>query len=281
MASRERIAIRFFLLPWSSRASTTLPQIFNNPARAHQSTVLGLRIDAISVEQAAARMMMWARQGQARYSCLVNVHMTMEAFDHPSFQEVVNASDLSLADGLPLVWALRLKGNRNARQVRGTELLRRICVLAERQQIRVGFLGGKPEVLFDMQTQLSKDYPKLNIALTYSPPFRELSEIERQAMFDMVIASRTQLLFVGLGCPKQERWMRDAIRHLPMPMAGVGAAFDFIAGSRREAPRAMRMVGLEWLFRFGAEPRRLWRRYVLNNPRYVLQVALGLAGNSR
>lgn len=253
-----------------------MPQTLSNLSPAQESKVLGLRIDAITVEQASKRMVMWARQGQARYSCLVNVHMTMEAHDSPSFKEVVNAADLALADGLPLVWALRLMGNRNAQQARGTELLRTICALAERQGIRIGFLGGKPAVLFDMQTQLMKDYPKLNIVLAHSPPFRELSDTERRDMYDMVIASRTQLLFVGLGCPKQERWMREAINHLPMPMAGVGAAFDFIAGARREAPRLMRITGLEWLFRFGAEPRRLWRRYVVHNPRYVWKIASGL-----
>lgn len=244
---------------------------------ASRIPVLELSVDVVTLAKATRLNLEWARSRQSRYSCLANVHMTMEAFDNPSYGATVNRSDLVLPDGLPLVWAQRLAGRTDAQQVRGTDLLRAICKSAELENVRIGFLGGRPEVLVALQKELGRAYPQLEIALAYSPPFRSLSEAEQLAVYKRVNASGAQLLFVGLGCPKQERWMEQAIPFLRMPMVGVGAAFDFIAGSSVEAPRVAQELGLEWLFRLCAEPGRLWRRYMLNNPRFLYRLSIQLA----
>lgn len=237
--------------------------------------VLSLSVDAVGLEEATSLNLEWAQKGEGRYTCLANVHMTMEAFDNPSYAATVNGADLVLPDGKPLVWILKRGKQATAEQVRGTDLLRAICRRADSKGVHVGFLGGTTEVLAVLTSRLRKEYPSLAIALCYSPPFRDLSDEEQRHVFDRVRESGCQLLFVGLGCPKQERWMAHAVQSLNIPMIGIGAAFDFVARSRMEAPRVVQILGLEWLFRLSAEPRRLWRRYLLNNPRFVYYAMTG------
>lgn len=251
-----------------------LPSIAEGETRWSRSDVLGLRINAVNLPDAARLITNWAIAAEARYICLANVHMTMASFDDPLYRSTVNGSDLTLPDGLPLVWASRLGGLSPIAQVRGTDLLRAICAAAENAGVRVGLLGSTPCVLSRMKARLRADYPMLKVTMAHSPPFTALSGEAQAALLGEIAASGTQILFVGLGCPKQERWMRDAVRYCPVTMVGVGAAFGFIAGDRREAPRILQRLGLEWLMRFASEPLRLWRRYLLYNPRFVLHAGL-------
>ncbi len=138
----------------------------------------------------------------------------------------------------------------------------------------MGFYGGSPEVLDSLVRELSARFPTLKIPFAYSPPFRPLSEVEDAGVVDAIDAAGVKILFVGLGCPKQERWMAAHRESLHCAMLGVGAAFDFIADAKSQAPLWMQRRGLEWLFRLLAEPRRLWRRYLIGNPRFLYHFAL-------
>ena len=239
--------------------------------------ILGTRVDAASYAGAAERVCAWARRGESRYVCAANVHMVMEGHDDPTFRSVVNGADLVAADGMPLVWALRLLGVRGARRVYGPELMLAVCARAESEGIPVGLYGGTPEALAGLERALSRWFPGLAIVHRASPPFRPLSDEERAAARREIAASGARILFVGLGCPRQERWMAAERGRLPAVMLGVGAAFDFLSGRKPQAPPLLRRLGLEWAFRLASEPRRLWRRYLVHNPRFAAFFALQLA----
>jgi len=179
---------------------------------------------------------------------------------------------------MPLVWGLKMLGLREAERVYGQELTLRLCERAATVGLPVGFYGGSAEVMQRVLHNLTRSYPALNLAYTYSPPFRPLTSQEDEAVVHDIVTSRVRLLFVGLGCPKQERWMAEHKDRIPAVMVGVGAAFDFIAGTKRQAPRWMQNIGLEWLFRFAMEPRRLWKRYLYHNPRFIFHFGCQLLG---
>jgi N-acetylglucosaminyldiphosphoundecaprenol N-acetyl-beta-D-mannosaminyltransferase len=238
-------------------------------AAAASSRVLGMRVDATSYEDAERTVLDWAARAESRYVCVSTVHMTMEAYDSPEYRQVVNAADLVTPDGMPMVWSLRVLGHRGQRRVYGPDLT--VCLLeaAAREGVPVGFYGSRPEVLDRLLAEADRRFPGLSVAYAQSPPFRTLSDDERRATVEDINRSGARILFVGLGCPKQERWMAEHRGRVGAVMLGVGAAFDFLAGTTRQAPRWVMAAGLEWLFRLMVEPRRLWKRYVKNNPRFV------------
>jgi N-acetylglucosaminyldiphosphoundecaprenol N-acetyl-beta-D-mannosaminyltransferase len=246
--------------------------------------VLGTRVDATAYEDAAERVCRWARRGESRMVCCANVHGVMEAYDDPAFRAVMNGADLVTADGMPLAWALRLLGVRGAPRVYGPDLMLAVCACAERERIPVGLYGGTPAALAALEAVLACRFPALRVAYRASPPFRPLTDAERAEARRAVAASGARILFVGLGCPKQERWMAEERGRTPAVMLGVGAAFDFIAGAKEQAPPLLGRLGLEWAFRLAHEPRRLWRRYLVHNPRFAaffaLQLARAAAGRS-
>lgn len=229
-----------------------------------------MRVDPTSYAEATAKVLSWAEAGESRYVCVANVHMVMEAHDDPSFRALVNAADLVTPDGMPLVWMLRRKGFPRQERVYGPELTLRVAEEAARRSVPVGFYGGHPEALEALVRNLRARFPGLKVAYAYSPPFRPLTPEEDREVVEAINASGARILFVGLGCPKQERWMAEHKGKIRAVMLGVGAAFDFHAGRVRQAPRWMQQAGLEWLFRLVMEPRRLWRRYMKHNPRFVL-----------
>jgi N-acetylglucosaminyldiphosphoundecaprenol N-acetyl-beta-D-mannosaminyltransferase len=195
--------------------------------------------------------------------------MVMEAFDDPDFQSIVNQADRVTPDGVPLVWALRWLGVPGAQRVYGPTLLPHVCSLAAQRGLSVGFYGGSPEVVDEMVRRLTERNPQLDVAFRHAPPFRPLTPEEDERVIEEIRASGTQILFVGLGCPKQERWIARHSPSLPCVMVGVGAAFDFLAGAKRQAAPWIQRAGLEWLFRLATEPRRLWHRYLYHNPRFL------------
>ncbi len=237
-----------------------------------------MRVDATSYADASERIIGWSRRPDGRYVCVANVHMTMEAHDAHDFKELVNAADLVTPDGMPLVWALRLLGAGEATRVYGPTLTLHVCEAAARAGIPVGFHGGRPEVVAALVDTLTTRFPGLEVAYAESPPFRVLDEGEKAAAVEAIMGSGARILFVGLGCPKQERWMAEHRHLLPLVQLGVGAAFDFHAGAVRQAPAALQRVGLEWAFRLAMEPRRLARRYLRHNPRFVFLFASQLLG---
>jgi len=232
--------------------------------------VLGMRVDATSYEDASRRVAWWARDGRSAYVCVATVHMIMEAFDSPAFQRVVNGADLVTPDGRPLVWALRSLGIGDATQVRGTDLTARVVERAAQEGIPIGLYGGTPELLETFARLLEKRYPAVQVVCRIAPPFRPLTPEEDEKVTDDILSSGARLLFVGIGCPKQERWMEAHKERIPAVMLGVGAAFDFHTGRVRQAPSWMQVAGLEWLFRLLMDPRRLWKRYARHNPRFVV-----------
>jgi N-acetylglucosaminyldiphosphoundecaprenol N-acetyl-beta-D-mannosaminyltransferase len=237
--------------------------------------VLGMRVDATSYEHAATEILGWASSGESRYVCIATVNNVIEAHDNPAYQRVMEHADLVTPDGMPLVWGLGLLGVRGATRVYGPDLTPILCERAAAAGIPVGFYGSTPEVLADLTTNLARQYPDLQVGYTYSPPFRPQTPDEDAVVRERIAQSGVRLLFVGLGTPKQELWMA-ANGDVRTVMVGVGAAFDFIAGHKRQAPNLLQDLGLEWLFRLFNEPRRLWRRYLYRNPRFVVLFAAQL-----
>ena len=238
--------------------------------RAYPSRrIVGTRIDAASASEVTELVFEWTRGAAARYVCVCTVHMVMEGHDDHAFQSVVNGADLVTPDGVPLVWCLRMLGVERAARVHGPWLLPFLCEEAARRNVPVGFYGGEPSVMRDLIANLRSRAPTLDVAYQYCPPFRPLTTQEDADVVREIAASRTRILFVGLGCPRQERWMAEHKHALPLVMLGVGAAFDFVSGYKREAPMWIQQLGLGWLFRLLCEPRRLWWRYLYHNPRFI------------
>jgi N-acetylglucosaminyldiphosphoundecaprenol N-acetyl-beta-D-mannosaminyltransferase len=207
--------------------------------------------------------------------------MTMEAYEDAEFRRQVNAADLVLPDGMPLAWMQRLQGHSDAVQVRGPSLMPMLMRAADEGGLAVGFLGGRPEVLARMVERAGRDFPELKISYFHSPPFRPLSAADNADITARINSTGTQILFVGLGCPKAEKWMAEQRNSVNAVMLGVGAAFDLYAGTLSEAPPWMRRAGLEWLFRLTREPGRLWRRYLYTNSKFLVQAGLQLTGLKR
>jgi N-acetylglucosaminyldiphosphoundecaprenol N-acetyl-beta-D-mannosaminyltransferase len=231
--------------------------------------VLKLQVDLCDYDRAIDLITDIAREGRGGYVCVANVHVAIEGENDAQFAELVNDADLVLPDGTPLVWMQRLQGNKDATQVRGPTLMPMLMKHAETKNLRVGFLGGRPEVLETIVDRGMKEFPQLQIAYKNSPPFRPLTQQDNAGIADEINVAGVQILFVGLGCPKQERWMAANHEKIGAVMIGVGAAFDLYAGNIREAPKVISKLGLEWIFRLAQEPRRLFSRYLLVNPRFL------------
>ena len=241
--------------------------------------VITMDVDVVSLDSAVDRVLNLVGLNCGAYVCVSNVHMCMEAFDSSNFCEVVNQADLIIPDGKPLSIAQKLLGYKNAAQVRGQDIMNALCDLSGVKDINIGFYGGSSDAILDLvKSNLVKQYPDIKITYSFSPPFRSLSVEEDLNVVEQINNSKVDVLFVGIGCPKQENWMAEHKDRLNCVMLGVGAAFDFIAGNKRHAPRWVQKIGMEWLFRLGSEPGRLWKRYLYNNPRFVWYFILQLLG---
>jgi N-acetylglucosaminyldiphosphoundecaprenol N-acetyl-beta-D-mannosaminyltransferase len=232
--------------------------------------ILRMRVDATSYADATQRIVAWAAARRSCYVCVANVHMAMEVYDSPQFATVVNQAALVTPDGMPLVWALRLFGAKQATRVYGPTLMLHLCAAAVENNLSIGLYGGTEQSLADFVVFLKSRFPGIQIACQIAPPFRPVTESEAIAYRSTINRSGAQILFVGIGCPKQENWMATELGQINAVMLGVGAAFDFHSGRIKQAPSWMQKVGLEWLFRLVQEPRRLWKRYVYNNPRFIV-----------
>jgi len=248
----------------------TSTKVTSAPSTPPSRWILGVRVDATSYRDATAQVLRWAGDGGSRAVAVATVNNVMEAHDDPSYLEVMNAADLVTPDGMPLVWGLRRLGVASATRVYGPDLTPLVLAAAADAGVEVGFYGSSPEVLSALLDRVRADHPSLEVVYAISPPFGDLSPEEDAAIVDAINASGCRILFVGLGCPRQERWIVDHRGRVGAVMLGVGAAFDFLAGTKRQAPAVLQRAGLEWLFRLGTEPRRLWRRYLRHNPRFVV-----------
>jgi N-acetylglucosaminyldiphosphoundecaprenol N-acetyl-beta-D-mannosaminyltransferase len=236
--------------------------------------VLGVGVSAIDMPMALQLIDQWISQGDRRYICVTGVHGVMESQRDPRLRNVHNRSGLTTPDGMPLVWAGRAAGARHMDRVYGPDLMLAACELARARGYSSFFYGGRPGVPERLAARLEDAYPGLKIAGTYAPPFRQLSVEEDEDVVRLISAAQPDLVWVGLGTPKQELWMAAHAHQLDTGvLIGVGAAFDIHAGLTRQAPRWVQRSGLEWAFRLAQEPRRLWGRYLYNNPRFLAGMA--------
>ncbi len=241
--------------------------------------ILNVRVDATNYEDATARILGWAREARSCYVCLGTVNAIMEARASGAYQRVMRDADLVTSDGMPLVWLLRWLGVPHASRVYGPDLTPVLLAAAAKHGMPVGFYGGSQPVLAKLVETLGRRFPELKIAYSYSPPFRPLQPEEDERIIREIEAAGVRILFVGLGGAKQDYWMHAHRGRVNAVMLGVGAAFDFLAGSKPQAPRWMQRAGLEWLFRLCTEPRRLWRRYLTRNPRFAVLALAQLIRN--
>ena len=232
--------------------------------------VIGCPVTASTLDEVTNEILRRADRGDGGYICVANVHMVTLARQDRALAKVLERAALVTSDGMPLVWALRRQGFREAGRVAGPDLTDRLCRAAAARSMPVYFFGGCREHTAAMRQKISDRYPTLPVAGCESPP-----ELPTRPALDPEAVSRIEksgagIVFVGLGCPKQEFWMASHAGHLRAVTIGVGAAFDFLTGSLRRAPVWMQRAGLEWLFRVLSEPRRLWRRYFVTNMLFFL-----------
>lgn len=231
--------------------------------------VLDTFIDATSWDEAISRIADWGAERQSRYVTLCNVHSVVTGSQTAKFANVINGADMALPDGAPVAWMMRKEGFAEQQRISGPDLMLRYLAEAERRGQSVFFYGSVDDTLAKLRGRLMAKFPKLKIAGMASPPFRKLTEQEDAEYTQKINASGAHVVFVGLGCPKQEIWMAEHRGAIKAVMVGVGAAFDYHAGTLRRAPAWMQQRGLEWLYRFVCEPRRLARRYLETNSVFV------------
>jgi N-acetylglucosaminyldiphosphoundecaprenol N-acetyl-beta-D-mannosaminyltransferase len=240
---------------------------------ADRLNVLGVGVSALNLDIAADTIEAWIRAGRREYVCVTGVHGVVESRRDPAIRAIHNAAGLVTPDGMPLVWLLHVAGHRAAGRVYGPNLMLLLLERSVSQGFTHFLYGATEETLAQLQTKLTKRFPGLRIVGRLAPPFRQLEPAEDREVVAAINAATPDFVWVGLSTPKQEIWMAEHRAQLDAKiLLGVGAAFDFHAGRRRQAPRWMQRSGLEWLYRLCQEPRRLGRRYLYNNPRFVLEV---------
>ena len=238
-----------------------------------RANVLGVGVSAINLESALAAIRRALERRTKGYVCVTGVHGVMEAQQDPGFKLILNQAFLVTPDGMPMVWVGRMQRLRNMDRVYGPDLMFLVCDELRTAGVTHFFYGGGPGVAQELKNRMEAKFPGLRIVGTYTPPFRPLEPAEEADLVALVAGLKPDIIWVGLSTPKQERFMAQYGAKLDATlMFGVGAAFDFYTGRVRQAPRWIQRSGLEWFFRLCCEPRRLWRRYLSNNPRFVFRI---------
>lgn len=233
-------------------------------------------IDVITWDGALSRLDTWVNNHESRYVCICNVHSVVTAVQDPEFGRVVRDADMATPDGAPVAWMMRKLGHAGQQRINGPDLMWKYCELVSGLESRqyendggVFFFGNTEETLAILKTKLLAAFPNLKIAGSISPPIRALTAEEDAAIVAQINASGASTVWVSLGCPKQEMWMAAHRGRINAVMVGVGAAFDYHAGTIKRAPKWMQDYGLEWFYRLASEPRRLWKRYLVTNTLFV------------
>ena len=252
--------------------SVAVPTI--EPPKRPGSNIIGSFIDAGAWDRFLSVILAWAKDGQSRVVCVCNVHSIVTAKNDPALRTAIDDADLATPDGMPLVWLLRQRGFFDQERINGPELMWRFLSVAETQGIRVFFYGSTVDTLQRLCSNLLAAFSNLQIVGSYSPPFRALTDKEKNEEVERINACGAQVVFVGLGCPKQEAWMYRNRGRINAVMIGVGAAFDFHAGTVKRAPVWIQNNGLEWLFRLMQEPNRLFFRYATTNSIFICNILL-------
>lgn len=251
----------------------------SKPALAN---VLGVGVSALNMAEALLLSGRLLRERRKGYICVTGVHGVMESQRDSRLREILNHSVLCLPDGMPTVWVGHLQGHRTMERVYGPDFMLQLCRLSARHDCRHFLYGGKHGVAEMLRNRLEILVPAINIVGTYTPPFRPLTAQEEENLIAQINQSQPDIVWVGLSTPKQERFMAQYIDRLQATLlVGVGAAFDIHAGLLADAPHWMKNCGLQWLDRLCKEPRRLWKRYLTNNPLFLWNIALQFAGLKR
>jgi N-acetylglucosaminyldiphosphoundecaprenol N-acetyl-beta-D-mannosaminyltransferase len=232
-------------------------------------TVIGTPIDVIGWNAAIERISKWSKARESRVVCICNAHSLVTACRDESFSEVLRKADMTTPDGYPIAKVLRWMGHGKQERINGPDLMLRYCEQAAETGESIFLYGGQPDALHALEQSLLRQYPRLRIAGAISPPFRQMSLSEEAETINRINESGAGVVWVGLGCPKQEAWMVSQKGRIHAVMVGVGAAFDYHAGTLKRAPLWMQRNGLEWCFRLMQEPGRLWRRYLVTNSLFI------------
>jgi len=248
-------------------------------APVNDINVQGVRISGINLDSASDEIHQAIKNRQKGYICVTGVHGVTEAQDEPIFRQILNNAFLVTPDGMPMVWMGKLAGDEDIQRVYGPDLMLKVCEEGIEHGTRHFFYGGNDGVAEQLKANLEEKFPGLEVVGTYTPPFRPLNEKENKDLKAMVKKTKPDIVWVGLSTPKQEKFMSEYLDQLDTTlMFGVGAAFDFHAGLVPQAPSWMQTCGLEWLYRLIQEPKRLWKRYLRNNPLFLLRAAGQLTG---
>jgi N-acetylglucosaminyldiphosphoundecaprenol N-acetyl-beta-D-mannosaminyltransferase len=241
--------------------------------------ILGVGISPLDLGQAVAVLDRWHATGQRAYVCCVSVHGLVMAQRDKAVRAAINGAGLATQDGMPLVWWSRLAGFRNTGRACGPDLLDAMCARAAERGQRHYFYGGSPQVVERLVSRLAQRHPGLIVAGYRSPPYRALTEAEDEADIAAINQARPDFVWVGLGMPKQEKWIVSHFGRIhATALLGVGAAFDFHAGTKPRAPGWIQRSGFEWLFRLASEPRRLAHRYIIDNSIFIAHALQQLTG---
>lgn len=235
--------------------------------------ILGVEVSAIDLDTAVETIGSWIESDQHEYVCVTGVHGVVETLDDPELREIHNRSGMTTPDGMPLVWCSHFAGAKTTTRVYGPDLILEVCASSVKHQWRHFFYGSLPGTADRLARRMEERFEGLEVVGTHSPPFRELTEGEILEVAQMLNESEADIVWIGLSTPKQERLMATLRPLVKAPaLIGVGAAFDIHSGNLKQAPQWMQKSGLEWLFRLIVEPKRLWRRYLRSNPRFVWKV---------
>ncbi|MDI6758487.1 MAG: WecB/TagA/CpsF family glycosyltransferase [Candidatus Omnitrophota bacterium] len=237
--------------------------------------ILGVGVSELNLGLAFQKIGEWIKERRRVYVCVAPVSTICDCQRDRAYKEIINSAAMVTADGMPLVWISRLKGYKNKKRTYGPELMSLVCDKGQVLGYRHFFYGADEKTLCSLREKLKQRFPGIDIVGMYGPPFLKKAEPEKKEIIDMINSARPDILWVGIGSPKQDFWMSLNRERLNAPvMVGIGAAFDFLAEVKLQAPAWMRECGLEWLFRLVTEPKRLWRRYLVNNTLFVYYIVL-------
>lgn len=249
------------------------------PADHERVNILGIGVSAVNLPTAVSTIAGWIARREPNFVCVRDVHGIVASLSDPQLQRIHSSSGLVTPDGMPLVWFCRLSGFEDVERVYGPDLLLAVCEASLKTGWRHYFYGGASGVATRLAERLEQRFPGLQVAGTFAPPFRCLTEDEENEVARAIMGSRADIVWVGLSTPKQEKWMADHVARLSTPvLIGVGAAFDYHAGTKAQAPRWIQRTGLEWFFRLMTEPKRLWRRYIFGIPVFLAHLLLQVLG---
>lgn len=232
--------------------------------------ILGVKVAATDLRSASMQVAAWVKEKQKTYVCFAPVSTIVDSQENPQYHKIINASGMTAPDGVPLVWLARMKGHKSVQRTCGPDFMEEFCRISQPSRFRHFFFGGTDDVTTRLLTNLKSKYPDLQIAGYITPGLRTAGQMEDRQVIEQINSSRADVLWIGLGSPKQDVWMANhrALLNVPV-LLGVGAAFDFLSGQKKRAPDWMKHCGLEWFYRVCSEPGRLWKRYLFGNTKFI------------